>query len=87
MKTFKDKNRSNSNLDHKVISEFINKQIKLIDLLNKSRSVNLNKAKTSITLTKLIKLKLGDTFRFVINHNIRQIKQIKNIIKSKTFSR
>ena len=87
MKTFKDKNPINSKLDRKVIDEFINQQIKTIDLLNKSKSVNLNKNKVKITLTKWIKLKLGDTFRFVINHNIRHIKQIENNIKAQTASR
>ena len=87
MKTFKDKNPLNSNLDTKVIDEFINQQIKTIDLLNKSKIVSLNKNKVKITLTKWIKLKLGDTFRFVINHNIRHIKQIENNIKAQTASR
>lgn len=87
MKTFKDKNPINSKLDRKVIDEFINQQIKTIDLLNKSKSVSLNKNKVKITLTKWIKLKLGDTFRFVINHNIRHIKQIENNIKAQTASR
>ncbi len=82
MKTFKDKNPLNNNLNRKVIDEFINQQIKIIDLLNKSKTVSLGKNKVKITLTKLIKLKLGDTFRFVINHNIRHFKQIENIIKT-----
>ncbi|HEY6144619.1 MAG TPA: DinB family protein [Flavobacterium sp.] len=80
MKTFKDKNPLNSQLDSKTIDRFINQQVKLLDLLDKSRSISLNKEKTPITITKLIKLKIGDTFRFVINHNIRHIKQIENII-------
>ena len=87
MKTFKDKNPINSKLDRKVIDEFINQQIKIIDLLNKSKGVSLNKNKVKITLTKWIKLKLGDTFRFVINHNVRHIKQIENNIKTQTASR
>ena len=84
MKTFKDKNPLNSNLDKKVIDEFINQQIKTIELLNMCKTVSLNKNKVKITLTKWIKLKLGDTFRFVINHNVRHIKQIENILKAQT---
>ena len=45
MKTFKDKNPLNNKLDRKVIDEFINQQIKTIDLLNKSKTVSLNKNK------------------------------------------
>ena len=82
MKTFKDKNPLNSQLDHNTIDRFINQQIKMLDLLDKARTVSLNKEKTPITLTKLIKLKIGDTFRFVINHNIRHIRQIENCIKA-----
>lgn len=82
MKTLKDKNPLNSHLDSKTIDRFINQQVKMLDLLNKTRAVSLNKEKIPITLTKLIKLKMGDTFRFVINHNIRHIKQIENSIKA-----
>lgn len=80
MKTFKNKNPLNSNLERKVIDEFINQQRKTIDLLNKSRNVNLNKEKVKISVTKWIKLNLGDTFRFTTNHNIRHLKQIENNI-------
>jgi hypothetical protein len=79
MKTFKDKNPLNSKLDRKTIDRFIDQQQNLIELLNRSRNVNLNKVKVAISISKWIKLKLGDTFRFVINHNIRHIKQIEKI--------
>lgn len=81
MKTFKDKNPLNSHLDSNTIERFMNQQIKMLDLLDKARTISLNKEKTPITLTKLIKLKIGDTFRFVINHTTRHIKQIENNIK------
>jgi DinB superfamily len=83
MKTFKDKNPLNSNLDRKVIEVFINQQIKIIDLLNQSKTESLSSNKVSISLTKWVKLQLGDTFRFLINHNLRHIKQIENIFETK----
>ena len=83
MKTFKDKNPLGSNLNRKVIQRFIDQQVQLIELLNKATGVNLNKVKTAISITKLIKLKLGDTFRFVINHNIRHLEQVKNVLTAK----
>ncbi len=43
MKTFRDKNPLNANLDKTVVDESINQQIKLLDLLNQSRNVSLNK--------------------------------------------
>lgn len=76
MKTFKDKNPLNADLDRIVIDKFINQQIKLLDLLNQSRNVSLNKVKIQISISSLIKLKLGDTFQFFINHIIRHLKQI-----------
>jgi len=86
MKTFKDKNPLNAKLDKNVIDKFINQQIKLIDLLIQSRNVSLNKVKVSTSISSLIKLKLGDTFQFIINHNLRHLKQIERIqINLKTF--
>ena len=81
MNTFKDKNPLNSDLTKDVINEFLNQQIKLLDLLNKSRHVSLNKVKISISISWLIKLKLGDTLQFYINHMIRHMKQIQRIEK------
>ena len=79
MKTFKDKNPLNAQLDKTVIDYFIDQQNKLIDLLNQSKRVSLSKTKTNISITSLIKLKLGDTFQFFINHIIRHIAQIEKI--------
>lgn len=79
MKTFKDKNPLNAKLDKTVIDKFINQQIELLDLLNQSRNVSLNKVKIQTSISRLIKLKLGDTFQFFIHHNIRHLKQIERI--------
>ena len=79
MKTFKDKNLLNANLDKLVIDKFINQQIKLLDLLNQSRNLSLNKVKIQTTISSLVKLKLGDTFQFLNNHIIRHLKQIDRI--------
>lgn len=79
MKAFKDKNPLNSNLNKTVIDRFITQQIKLLDLLNQSRNVSLNKVKIQTSISSLIKLKLGDTFQFLIKHIIRHLKQIDRI--------
>lgn len=86
MKTFKDKNPLNSNLERRTIDRFINQQIKMLELLEQARTISLNKEKTQITLTKWIRLKIGDTFRFVINHNIRHLHQIENTVISYNLS-
>ena len=80
MKTLKISNPIHQLLDKSVIEEFITQQNKMLDLLEKARTVDLEKTKTSISISKLIKLKLGDTFRFVIYHDLRHITQAENIL-------
>lgn len=75
MKTFKNMNPVNSKLDKRVIGEFIDQQNELLSLLEASRNVSLGKTRTAISISKLIQLKLGDTFRFVIYHNQRHLVQ------------
>ncbi len=79
MKTFKAMNPSGSTLDKSVLSKFIAQQRKLLELLEQSRSVSLNKTKTSISISNFIKLKLGDTFRVVIYHIERHVEQGKRV--------
>lgn len=79
MKTFKDKNPLNAKLDKSVIEKFIGQQVKLLELLNKSRNVNLNNVRIETSISSLIRIKLGDTFQFFINHTIRHLKQIERI--------
>ena len=78
MKTFKDKDPANSDLPSTTIDRFLKQQQRMIELLELARKVNLNKVKTSITIP-VIKLKLGDTFRFVIYHNQRHLLQAANV--------
>ena len=40
-----------------------------------------NKTRIPISINKWIKIKLGDTFRFVIYHNERHIQQAKRVLK------
>ena len=83
MNTFKSKNPIHSNLNkEKVLNIFIKQQVQILDLLEIAKTKNLTKIKTSITLP-LLKFRLGDTFRFVINHNIRHVAQAENILKIK----
>jgi len=82
MKTFKNMNPIGSSLDKMVIQNFIQQQNKMLALLERAKKVSLNRVKTSISISNLIKLKLGDTFRFNINHNIRHVKQIERILNN-----
>lgn len=61
------------------LNKFI-KQLEWLDsLLIKSKTVDLNKVKTAISLSNFIKLRLGDTLRFLVYHNERHILQAKRI--------
>ncbi|RXM53342.1 MULTISPECIES: DinB family protein [unclassified Chryseobacterium] len=82
MKTLKAMNPIHSQLNKEVVTEFIKQQRQLLDLLEKAKHINLEKTKTAISLSKLITLKLGDTFRFVIYHNARHIAQMERVLKN-----
>lgn len=75
MDTFKSMNPMDTSLNLETIEEFIQHQKDVLKQLKQARNYNLNKIKTGITISNLIKLKLGDTFRVVINHNERHLIQ------------
>lgn len=60
---------------HAVVAEFIDQQEKTLKLLDAAHQVNLTRAKTPISISKWIRLRLGDTFFFVIAHNYRHVLQ------------
>ena len=80
MKTFKDKNPRGSKLDAVTLNRFILQQEQILKLLDKAKQVDLSKTKTAISISKIIKLKLGDTFRVVIYHNLRHIAQANKVL-------
>ena len=75
MKTFTSMNPINSKLDKSTIHTFISQQKQLLEILSTAERKNLNKIKTGISISKWIKLKLGDTLRVVIYHNQRHLIQ------------
>jgi hypothetical protein len=86
MKTFKSMNPLNSKLDKETLAIFIVQQHQIINLLDKAKAVNLDKTKTAISISKLIKLRLGDTFRVLIYHNERHIKQSEKVLEMASVS-
>jgi DinB superfamily len=81
MKSPKDKNPANSKLSITVISRFLKQQEHLVSLLNQCRTVDLTKTRASISLTKFIKLRLGDTLRFYCYHIERHVLQAKRALE------
>ena len=81
MKTSKAYNFPNSlNVDI-VLNEYLEQKQKLLLLLEESKERNLNTVRIPITLTKMVKLKLGDTFRFLVAHEQRHMVQARNTLK------
>jgi len=81
MKTFKDKNPKNLTLQQKhVLNRFLQHQAKLIEILEKAKKFDINKTRSSITISKLLTLRLGDAFRFLVNHQTRHFHQIENLL-------
>ncbi len=65
-----------------VFDEFLKGQKKLLQLLEVARRRNLNSIRIPTSISKLLRLKLGDTFRFLIAHEQRHLIQARNTIKS-----
>ena len=83
MKTLKDMNpASSSQLKIEKLDKFIQQQKQMLDLLHQARRYNLTKVKTSISISKILKLRLGDTFKVVIYHNQRHIDQARRAIEN-----
>jgi len=65
-----------------VFKEFYEHQNKLLRLLEVAKKRNLNTIRIPISISKFIKLKLGDTFRFLVAHEQRHMIQARNALKT-----
>lgn len=63
-----------------VMDEFLEWQRKLVYIIQLSEAVNLNKLRIPITITPLIRLKLGNVLRFIVAHNNRHFLQIQKLL-------
>lgn len=75
MSTFTSMNPSDTEVDIEVLQTCINQQEEMLDILSECERVDLQKVKTSISISNLIKLRLGDTLRVIIYHNDRHMVQ------------
>ena len=75
MKTFRDKDPIDIDLDTNVVTEFLRQQQQMLYLLRAAAKVDLNKTKVATSISKFIRLSLGDTFRVVVYHNQRHLEQ------------
>lgn len=82
MKTFTNMNPQGSALDKGTLDRFEHQLREMLTRLQDARKVNLNRTKTSISISNFIKLRLGDTFRVVIYHNERHMLQAERAVAS-----
>ncbi|MCF2493350.1 MULTISPECIES: DinB family protein [Dyadobacter] len=61
----------------KVVGEFLRQQEALMDYIRKARNKDLGEINIPISISKLIRLRLGDVFQFLIAHNERHMQQAK----------
>lgn len=65
----------------KVLADFIETQTQLVALLQEASKTDLQKLKVSVSISKWMKLRLGDTFRFLIAHQQRHFRQLHTAVK------
>lgn len=67
------------------VANFIQHQKELIGIVQKAANVSLRKVRIPISISKLIRLRLGDALMFVIYHNERHVQQVLSVINHKQF--
>ena len=82
MNTMKDKNPLGMDLGPAALDQFIGDQQRMLELLEAAKEVNWTRTKTSISISKWIKVRLGDTFRVVIYHNQRHLGQAERVLQA-----
>ena len=74
-KTLKHLNPNNSLLTQQTISEFIEHQNALLDLLKHAGKTDLNRKAIKLEFMKLLKLRIAETLEFVVLHQQRHLQQ------------
>lgn len=67
------------------VTDFIKNQQQLITIINAARGVGLRKVKIPISISRIVRLRLGDALMFVIYHNQRHIQQALNLLNHPKF--
>ncbi len=67
------------------VEVFLQQQKELMEIIEKAGNVNLRRVKIPISISKIIRLRLGDALLFVVYHNERHVQQILNLCNSPNF--
>ena len=65
--------------------DFLTHQEELKEIFELSQTVNMRRVKVPISISKIVRLRLGDALLFVVYHNERHVQQILNLVKHKNF--
>lgn len=87
---FKAQKGYNPSIDNSLVTgnefaDFIAQQNSLLQIIEKAQSVNFRRVKIPISISKIVRLRLGDALLFVTYHNQRHVQQIKNLIANPNF--
>lgn len=67
-----------------ILAEFISQQEKMLTLLQRAEKTDLARMRVPTSLSSLLKLNAGDTFRFLIAHQQRHMLQALRAVRSAT---
>lgn len=67
------------------VDEFMHQQQELLTITEKAQNVNLRRVKVPISISKIIRLRLGDALLFITYHNERHVQQIVNLCNNPNF--
>ena len=82
MKSPADKNPMDTKLTKDVLQTFLVQTEELTSLLDDASGINLTTVKTPVSISSFIKLRLGDTLRFVIYHMERHMIQAQQALNA-----
>lgn len=69
------------NVQYDTLEKFIEDQDRLIEALEKSKTLDLNKVKITSAIGPIVTFRLGDAFRFLIGHNQRHLIQAQRVLQ------
>jgi hypothetical protein len=67
------------------LDTFLGQQEELLEIIDKAQHVNLRRVKIPISISKIVRLRLGDALLFVTYHNERHVQQILNLCNHANF--
>ena len=67
------------------VEDFLSFQDQMIDVLKNCSQINIRKAKCSLSVRPIIKLRIGDALQFIVYHNERHVEQARKVMLNPNF--